>query len=207
MKLLIFLAHLDDFELSCLGYVFKNYKRYKSIDLIVGAYNNFKDKVTKENIQGLNDKYKIKVNYFNLGYKASSFFENLDKIKKDFYGNYVNFKKGFDILTHNQEDHHTDHIALNMISNGLFKFSDRFITCYSPSTLNFKPNYFIEMNDEEYSFKHDANSKYDIEKDDSFSKLGYYFSEHWDIGAVYNMEYNVKVNQKHCEIYKILKWK
>ena len=68
----------------------------------------------------------------------------LDHFIENEIANY-NFKRNFDILSHDNKDLHTDHQVCNEIMMGLLKLSDRFVTYYSPSSLNFEPNYFIEL--------------------------------------------------------------
>ena len=84
--------------------------------------------------------------------------------------------------------------------------SDRFVTYYSPSSLNFEPNYFIELTKPQYDEKIRGISCYDIEKDQSYTKVGYYLNEHWNIGMAYVMENCAKYKSEYYDIYKIKKW-
>jgi LmbE family N-acetylglucosaminyl deacetylase len=129
----------------------------------------------------------------------------MDYLKDNVYRN-IDFKRNFDILSHDNKDLHTDHQVCNEIMMGLLKLSDRFITYYSPSSLNFEPNYFIELTKEQYELKTKMISKYDIKKDQSYSKVGYYLNEHWNIGMAYVMENCAKYKSEYYDIYKIKKW-
>ena len=129
----------------------------------------------------------------------------MDDLKHSIYLG-IDFKRNFDVLSHDNKDLHTDHQVCNEIMMGLLKLSDRFITYYSPSSLNFEPNYFIELSKEQYDFKTKTISKYDISKDQSYSKVGYYLNEHWNIGMAYVMENCAKYKSEYYDIYKIKKW-
>ena len=50
--------------------------------------------------------------------------------------------------------------------------------------------------------------KYDINNEQSYTKLGYYLQseEHYNIGRAHVLENYVFDDYKHYEIYKILKW-
>ena len=71
---------------------------------------------------------------------------------------------------------------------------------------DFLPNYFIELTEEQYKFKTETIGKYDIEKDQSYTKVGYYLNEHWNIGMAYVMENCAKYKSEYYDIYKIKKW-
>ena len=90
----------------------------------------------------------------------------------------------------------------------MFKYSQRFISVYSPSSINFNPNYFIGLHDTNYEIKKSALDKYNIENEQSYSKLGYYLQseEHYNIGRAHVLENYVFDDYEHYEIYKILKW-
>tara|TARA_R110002049_G_scaffold125619_1_gene281323 strand:- start:69 stop:476 length:408 start_codon:yes stop_codon:yes gene_type:complete len=129
----------------------------------------------------------------------------MDDLKDSIYTS-INFKRNFDILSHDSNDLHTDHQVCYEIMMGLLKLSDNFITYYSPSSLNFEPNYFIELTEDQYKFKTKTIGKYDIEKDQSYTKVGYYLNEHWNIGMAYVMENCAKYKSEYYDIYKIKKW-
>ena len=50
--------------------------------------------------------------------------------------------------------------------------------------------------------------KYDIAKEQSYSKLGYYLDseELWNIGKSYQIESFVHTDCDYYEVYRILKW-
>ena len=50
-ELVFFMAHLDDFELSCLGYLIKYGKDYDTIKCIVASKWQSKEPVWKENLK------------------------------------------------------------------------------------------------------------------------------------------------------------
>jgi len=129
----------------------------------------------------------------------------MDDLKNSVYTS-IDFKRNFDILSHDSNDLHTDHQVCYEIMMGLLKLSDRFVTYYSPSSLNFEPNYFIELNKNQWNFKNKTIGKYDIEKDQSYTKVGYYLNEHWNIGMAYVMENCAKYKSEYYDIYKIKKW-
>jgi hypothetical protein len=93
-----------------------------------------------------------------------------------------------------------------MIANGIYKYCERYVEFYSPSSKNFDPNYFISLTKEQFEIKSAAYQKYDINKDDSFTKIGYYFNDHWNIGKSYALENFVNYDSEYYEIYRITKW-
>ena len=200
-------AHLDDFEISCNGYVFKHYKRYKNIYVHVATNNNHKEPITVENLHDLRNLFdnETELHYKQHNCHSTKLRSEMDQLKDSIYTS-IDFKRNFDILSHDNKDLHTDHQVCNEIMMGLLKLSDRFITYYSPSSLNFEPNYFIELSKEQYDFKTKTISKYDIEKDQSYTKVGYYLNEHWNIGMAYVMENCAKYKSEYYDIYKIKKW-
>ena len=50
----ILCAHVDDFEISCYGYVFKHQKQYENIYLHLATNNDHKEPITLENLEELN---------------------------------------------------------------------------------------------------------------------------------------------------------
>ena len=195
----ILCAHLDDFEISCYGYVFKHHKQYENIYLHLATNNDHKEPITLENLEELN----IELLDRPLIYKQHNFHSTrlrneMDDLKNSVYTS-IDFKRNFDILSHDSNDLHTDHQVCYEIMMGLLKLSDRFVTYYSPSSLNFEPNYFIELNKNQWNFKNKTIEKYDIEKDQSYSKVGYYLNEHWNIGMAYvvlNTSQNIMIFTK-----------
>ena len=65
-------------------------------------------------------------------------------MKDDFYKK-INFDKRFDLITHDNNDSHTDHVAVNLVAKGMYKYCSRFITMYSPSSVHFESNYYIGL--------------------------------------------------------------
>ena len=206
MNLYIVMSHLDDFELSCLGFLFKHKKRYNKIKLIVASKNKYKEKITNENILELEKYLNCKIEYIQLGFDSKYLLSNIDKIKNDLYSKHINWNEKFDILTHDSKDLHTDHQSINNIMQGVYKYADRFVTVYSPSSLNFSPNYFVDIPQDFFDFKKSLIEKYDIKKDDSFSKKGYYFEDHWNMGYFYAMENKIDYKSNFYEVYLIKKW-
>jgi len=111
-------------------------------------------------------------------------------------------------LTHDKEDCHTDHTACFTTAKGMFKYCNRFLTIYSPSSAGLNPNFFVGMSKEQYNIKKKALDKYDIQKEQSYTKLGYYLQseEHYNIGRAHVLENYVFDDYPHYEIYKIMKW-
>jgi len=207
-NLLFFLAHLDDFELACYGYLIKNHKDYQNITIVMASTWGPKVKIWEENLQMLEKMIDRKIDYINLGQEQRRLNTNFDSLKDDFY-NTIDFKKyRFDIITHDMNDCHTDHVVVHNIAKGMYKYCERFITVYSPSSANFNPNYWIGLNKEEYLKKKQMLDKYDINVEQSYSKLGYYLQSdlHYDIGSCYFHENFVNVDYENYECYKILKW-
>ena len=201
----ILCAHLDDFEISCNGYIFKHHNRYENIYVHVATNNKHKDPITIKNLNELSVLIGKPLIYRQHNYNSTRLRTEMDDLKNSIYTG-IDFKRDFDILSHDNKDLHTDHQVCNEIMTGLLKLSDRFITYYSPSSLNFEPNYFIELSKEQYDFKTKTISRYDIEKDQSYSKVGYYLNEHWNIGMAYVMENCAKYKSEYYDIYKIKKW-
>ena len=201
----ILCAHLDDFEISCNGYIFKHYSRYENIYVHVATSNNHKEPITVDNLKELSTLFNKPLIYKQHRCHSTRLKTEMYDLKDSIYTS-IDFKRNFDILSHDDKDLHTDHQVCNEIMMGLLKLSDRFITYYSPSSLNFEPNYFIELSKEQYDFKTKTISKYDIEKDQSYTKVGYYLNEHWNIGMAYVMENCAKYKSEYYDIYKIKKW-
>ena len=206
-NLYIFLAHIDDFECSCYGYLFKHHKEYKKINLIVTTNWEQKKSIMLQNLKDLPNSIGTKLEYKNLNFEQRTLVTEFDNVKDKFYKE-INFDNHFDILTHDENDTHTDHKVISDIAKGMFKYSQRFISVYSPSSINFNPNYFIGLHDTNYEIKKSALDKYNIENEQSYSKLGYYLQseEHYNIGRAHVLENYVFDDYEHYEIYKILKW-
>ena len=204
----ILCAHLDDFEISCNGYIFKHYKQYENIYIHVATNNDHKEPITVENLQLLDNLLEdgTKIHYKQHNCHSTRLRNEMDDLKDSILYTSIDFKRNFDILSHDSNDLHTDHQVCYEIMMGLLKLSDNFITYYSPSSLNFEPNYFIELTEDQYKFKTKTIGKYDIQKDQSYTKVGYYLNEHWNIGMAYVMENCAKYKSEYYDIYKIKKW-
>ena len=201
----ILCAHLDDFEISCYGYIFKHHKQYENIYLHLATNNDHKEPITKANLQLLESIIERPLIYLQHNCHSTRLRSEMDDLKDLIYRS-IDFKRNFDILSHDSNDLHTDHQVCYEIMMGLMKLSDRFVTYYSPSSLNFEPNYFIELTKPQYDEKIRGISCYDIEKDQSYTKVGYYLNEHWNIGMAYVMENCAKYKSEYYDIYKIKKW-
>ena len=206
MNLYIILSHLDDFELSCFGYVKRHCKSYDRIILLVASKNEYKDSITKRNIGQLKEELSIEIEYENLGFEATKLNRDLDLVKDKIYQEHIEWNSDFDILTHDSDDLHTDHSAMHTISRGLYKYARKFVTIYSPSSVSFQANYFIDLSTPEFELKKLLISRYDISRDESYSKLGYYFENHWNLGMAYVMEHKIKYESQYYDVYRILKW-
>ena len=208
-NLLCFVSHIDDFEISCLGYIFKHKHDYDKIYCIIATTWEAKKNIWQQNLELIEKEAKIKILYINLEFEQRKLQTSFDEAKDKFY-KAIDFNKSsrFDILTHDSNDCHTDHVATHAIAKGLYKYADRFTTIYSPSLANFNANYWIGLTDEQYDLKKSLLDKYDINVEQSYTKLGYYLqsNQHYDIGSIYYIESFVHSDHKHHECYKILKW-
>lgn len=206
-NLYIFTAHIDDFEVSCYGYLFKHYKEYDKIYLIVATTWEKKKSILNKNLSELPKDIKNKLEYINLEFEQRKLVTVFDEVKDSLY-KLIDFNSDFDMLTHDENDTHTDHKVLRDIAMGMFKYTNRYVTIYSPSSINFSPNYFLGLEDNIFNIKKVALDRYNIEAEQSYSKLGYYLQsdEHYNIGKSYVLENCVNTNYNYYEIYKILKW-
>ena len=207
-ELLVFIAHIDDFECACFGYLFKHHSRYDKIKIITATTWESKELIWKENLKLLPKDILSKIQELNLAFPQRRLHQHFDDVKDVFY-QAINFQSNFDILTHDENDCHTDHTALFQIAKGMYKYTERFVTIYSPSSSLFNPNYYIGLPNDVYQLKKQAIDKYEIEHEQSYSKLGYYLKsdEHYNIGKAYVLENCVDSQEfKYYEIYKILKW-
>ena len=207
--LIILTSHLDDFELGCVGFIIKHSKDYNNIFLYIATNNDYKEPITLENLVKINNYISNDIKYLNFNYDATKLKTQFDELKDDFY-KLINFDSSFDLLSHDDNDLHSDHIACSDITMGLFKYCESYITFHSPSCLNFSPNYFIPLTENDFALKADLISKYDIQKDKSYSKIGYYLSdEYLNIGKSYVMENYVRLyiqKHKYFDIYNLKKW-
>ena len=203
-KLYVLTAHLDDFELSCLAYLFKHAAEYSSIHLIVASTNDFKNGVTLENIGSIKKLIKSTIDYKNCGFRAQALQSYFDELKHEIY-TMIDWHSSFDVMTHTIDDLHTDHQVIANIAMGLFKYCEKYTEFYSPSTKDFSPNYFIPMSSELYALKDFCCQKYDIQKDESYTKMGYYLDDHRNLGKLYTYENHVKYTSEYFEVYSIKK--
>jgi LmbE family N-acetylglucosaminyl deacetylase len=185
--------------------MFKHHSKYENVYVHVATTNDYKEPITIENIKSLEEILKRPLIYKNHGFNSTQLRKEMDDLKHSIYTS-IDFKRPFEILSHDDKDVHTDHQVCYEIMMGLYKLSERFLTYYSPSSLNFEPNYFIELTEKQYKVKTEAIESYDIQKDQSYSKVGYYLSGHWNIGMAYVMENCAKYKSEYYDIYKIKKW-
>ena len=201
------MAHIDDFECSCLGYINKHQKEYEKIYLVVCSYWENKKNIFTENLKLINSHFENPIIYTNLNFKQRRLNSGIDDLKDKFY-KLIDFDHEFDILTHDKNDLHTDHLAVYNIARGMYKHCSRYVAVYSPSSSDFKPNYFITLDTEIYGIKKNTMDRYSMEVEQSYSKSGYYLQseEHYNIGRSYVLENFVNVDKQFFEIYKIYKW-
>ena len=209
-ELIFLMAHLDDFELSCLGYLMKHGKKYDSIKCIIASSWASKEKVWETNLKKIQEFTSLKINYINLGYPQRKLTSMFDDVKDSMYNVLeLEHTKRFDIVTHDHNDCHSDHVAIYQIAKGMYKFANKFITVYSPSSAKFRPNMWIGMSEPEYNFKKDLISVYDIDEEQSYTKLGNYLKpdemERF-ASSSYFLENFVYFDHDHYECYQILKW-
>jgi len=204
--LYFFVAHLDDFEISCLGYLFKNIEKYRKINIIVASTWPPKIKIWDQNLKKISSFFSRDLTYINLEYPQRTLMSYLDDLKDDFYKQ-IDFSTPFDIVTHDNEDCHTDHLACSLVAGGLFKYTNRYTTIYSPSSKNFKANYWTGLDRNIYELKKECIDQYNIDNEQSYTKLGYYMQneEHYNIGKAYYLENFVRNDLEYCEAYRVLK--
>ena len=171
--LIIFIAHIDDCECACYGYLFKHYQEYDKIKIITATTWENKIPIWEKNKQALPPSILNKIIDINLQFDQRTLFTNLDLMKDAFYKK-INFDKRFDLLTHDGNDAHTDHVAVSLVAKGMYKYCNRFVTIYSPSSVHFDSNYYIGLSSQVFSIKRKALDEYDISKEQSYSKWGYY---------------------------------
>tara|TARA_R110002126_G_scaffold140855_2_gene285696 strand:- start:1245 stop:1880 length:636 start_codon:yes stop_codon:yes gene_type:complete len=204
--LIFFIGHIDDFEISCLGYLFKNYHKYDKVNIFIATSWTLKRDIWKENLKIIETYLKIAINYKNFGYKQRRLNDCFDDLKDDFYKS-VDFNQRVDIVTHDNDDCHTDHIACHNIAMGLFKYTNNFTTIYSPSSRSFKANYWTGLTKDEFAIKKMCIDKYNIKNEQSYTKLGYYMQSesHYNIGKAYYLENFVHQDFDFYETYRVLK--
>ena len=204
--LYFFIAHIDDFEISCIGYLKKYAKKYSNINIYIATFWEKKKKIWEENIKLIEENFKVKINYHNFGYEQRTLMKNLDDLKDNFYKK-IDFEKSFDIITHDENDCHTDHLSCNLIALGMFKYANKFVTIYAPSSRSFNPNLWIGLSKKTYKLKKKCIDKYNIQNEQSYTKLGYYIQSenHYNLGKAYFIENFVHQDYDHYEMYRVLK--
>jgi len=201
-----FVAHLDDFEISCIGYLSHYASEYDKINIFIATMWDKKKDIWKENLRTIQQEIGIEINYYNFNYDQRTLMKNIDDLKDDFYKK-IDFSKRFDIISHDENDCHTDHRACNLISLGMFKYASKFITIYSPSSRSFNANFWIGLPEELYQLKKVCVDKYNINNEQSYSKLGYYIhsENHYNIGRSYYLENFAYQEYEYYETYRLLK--
>lgn len=216
-----FFCHLDDFELAYFGYLSKYFNKYDKIVLVCPTTWEPKVRVWNDNLNAikgsilerypnLQEEDLLKLEYHNLGYEQRSLNKNFEEMKDQVIKQF-DFSPDvrFDILTHDLSDCHTDHVALARACMGLYKYAERYVTVYSPSTHHFEANFWVELPEEVYRTKMSMLNRYNIESEQSYTKLGYYLQseKHFSLGDAYYMENFVHDDENHHEAYRIIKWK
>ena len=205
-NLYFFVAHIDDFEISCLGYLFKYCNEYEKIKIIIPTTWKPKVDIWKENLEKIQKHINKKISYENFNFNQRELNKYFDDVKDEFYKT-VNFSENFDIVCHDKNDCHTDHIVCHNIAMGLFKYSTKFTTIYSPSSIRFEPNCWLSLSPDQFKVKKECIDKYNIGNEQSYTKLGYYMENEsfYNIGKSYHMENFARANYDYYETYKILK--
>tara|TARA_R110000822_G_scaffold310491_1_gene443475 strand:+ start:4518 stop:5153 length:636 start_codon:yes stop_codon:yes gene_type:complete len=201
-----FVAHIDDFEISCLGYLAKHGKKYNKINVFIATDWEKKRKIWSDNLKLIQHNLGLEISYHNFGYEQRTLMTKLDSLKDDFYKK-LDFDTRFDIVSHDENDCHTDHIACNLIALGMFKYTSKFVTIYSPSSRSFKSNYWISLFERTYQLKKECIDKYNIKNEQSYSKTGYYMQSesHYNIGKAYYLENFTYQDYHYYETYRVLK--
>ena len=83
--LIVYIAHIDDFECACYGYVLNHYKEYNKVKIITATTWPAKVQVWEENKKDFPKDLQDKLVDINLGYEARTLWKNLDDMKDDFY--------------------------------------------------------------------------------------------------------------------------
>mgnify|MGYP000539473354 CR=1 FL=1 len=209
-ELVFYMAHIDDFELSCLGYLIKHGKEYDNIKCIIASQWKNKEKIWKNNLLEIKLKSGLEIEYINLGFDQRRLTSEFDEVKDATYKSLqLSHEKRFDIVTHDINDCHSDHTAVYEIAKGMYKFTNRFITVYSPSSAKFKPNLWIGMNKKDYAFKQKLITAYNIDQEQSYTNLGNYLNldglEKFS-NSSYFLENFVYFDHDYYECYQIVKW-
>ena len=188
-----FIAHLDDFEISCLAHLGKFHHKYNQINIFIACKWHKKQEIWLENLSLIEDFFDIKVNYHNFSFDQRTLMSNIDN--------------DFDLVSHDKEDNHTDHFSCSLIARGMYKYSSTFVSIYSPSSTNFKANCWISMSVPLFALKKQCVDKYSIKNEQSYSKLGYYMQSdnHYNVGKVFYIENFANHYNEYYEVYNFQK--
>jgi len=209
-KLVFFMAHLDDFELSCMSYLIKHGREYDSILCVIASTWENKEKVWDKNLKKIKKYTDLEIDYINLGFEQRKLTSLFDEVKDRMYSN-IDFdhKNRFDIITHDKNDCHSDHVTVYNIAKGLYKFTNRFLTVYSPSSARFNGNMWIGLSHDDYKLKQDLILAYNINEEQSYTGLGNYLNKEGlekFTNSSYFLENFVYFDYKNYECYRVLKW-
>ena len=80
-ELIVFLAHIDDFECACYGYVFKHHKEYDKIKIITATTWAKKVSVWEENLKLFPKEILNKIEDINLGFAQRKLNTDFDDLK------------------------------------------------------------------------------------------------------------------------------
>jgi len=156
MNYLFIVAHADDFEISCAGFLMNRLKEGNKCHLTVLTSGD--DKIRKleqlDTIKLLNSKFnqnKILFTSEHLTFIDSKLKNNLSDII-----NYTEEKikklKIDVVITHYPDDTHKDHRSVSeAVSDASRKTSILYFE--SPNTQNFNPNYFVKLTQEDIDIK------------------------------------------------------
>ena len=79
-ELVVFIAHVDDLEFSCLGFLLKNEKKYDLIKIITASAWQKKEKIFKRNLEEIGCALRAKLEFINLDFQQRSLQTNFDKL-------------------------------------------------------------------------------------------------------------------------------
>ena len=173
MKILALGAHPDDIEIFMYGLVCKYKKEGNQVFTMIATDGSkggsFKDnllskKREKEAIAGLKEISKpifLKLPDGELGQDpehSRTIKENIFKIMPDL------------IITHSQNDYHSDHRALSFITSSVVSHYIPVIYCDTLMGINFNPNFYIDIT-EYFLFKEEAILKHETQKPQRFVDL------------------------------------
>ena len=205
-NLVIFMSHLDVFEFSSMGFVMRHKNKYDQIRLVVATSWNQKEQVAEENLAIFVNAIGRDIEYTNLNFEQRTLGQWSDAVRDKFFS-HIDFNKNFDLVSHDADDVHTDHRIVNECCLGLYKHANNFLTVYSPSSVNFRPNYYIKLTEKEFKLKKRLFQNYDVNKEQSYSKRGNYFDDKYlNLGSSHLMENFANERSDYCEMYRILKW-